>query len=271
MALLGAWATAVAAADTYVLTAPPRDSGGSEADVYQPVAAYLSSAIGKRIEYRNYDNWLTYQDRMRRGEYDIVFDGPAFIGWRMNKLGHEPIVRLPGKLAFVVMVKKDNDKIGAVKDLAGRTVCGLAPPNLATLTVLSQFDNPARQPLVIEVKSFKEAYDGVVSGKCMAAILRDNVFASLDKDKNAGKVVYKSDGIANQGFSVSPRVSDSDRAKIAQALVAPEAQQRMKEFFERYNKGKELVKATRDEYQELGKLLKDVWGFDLAQESSAKR
>ncbi len=268
-ALLGAWAAAIAAAETYVLTAPPRDTGGSEADVYQPVAAYLSSAIGKRIEYRNYDNWLTYQDRMRRGEYDIVFDGPAFISWRMNKLGHEPIVRLPGKLAFVVMVRKDNDKIGTVKDLAGRTLCGLAPPNLATLTVLGQFDNPARQPLVVEVKSFKEAYNSVISGKCVAAILRDNVFANLDK--GAGKVVYKSEGIANQGFSVSPRLSDSERARITQALLAPEAQQRMKEFFERYNKGKELVRATRDEYQDLGRLLKDVWGFDLALDNSAKR
>lgn len=189
-ALLAISSFVASAAEIYVLTAPPRDSGEREADAYEPIAQYLSSTIGKKIEYRNYDNWLTYQDRMRRGEYDIVFDGPAFIGWRMVKLSHEPVARLAGKLAFVVVIRKDNDKIDSVKDLAGRTICGLAPPNLATLTVLGQFDNPARQPLVIEVKSFNDAYIGMASGKCTAAILRDNAFARLDKEKGIGKVVY---------------------------------------------------------------------------------
>lgn len=59
---------------------------------------------------------------------------------------HAPVVRLAGKLAFVVAVKKDNDKVGSLKELAGCTVCGLAPPKLATLTMQSTFENPARQP-----------------------------------------------------------------------------------------------------------------------------
>lgn len=267
--LLTAWATGSSAADVYVLTAPPRDTGGAESDVYEPIAQYLSNAIGQRIEYRHYDNWLSYQDRMRRGEYDIVFDGPHFVGWRMARLGHEPVARLAGKLAFVVAVKKDNN-IGSLKDLAGRTLCGLAPPNLATLTVLSQFDNPARQPIVIEVKSFSDAYNGMARGKCVAAILRDNAFGQFDKDKGIAKVIYKSEGIANQGFSVSPRLASAERTKIAQALLAPQARQHLKVFFERYSKDKDLVVATREEYQDLGRLLRDVWGFDLTPDA-AKR
>lgn len=268
--LLTACAMGASAADVYVLTAPPRDSGGAESDVYEPIAQYLSSAIGRKIEYRNYDNWLTYQDRMRRGEYDIVFDGPHFVGWRMAKLGHEPVARLAGKLAFVVAVKKDNDKIGALKDLAGRTVCGLPPPNLATLTVLSQFDNPARQPIVIEVKSFSDAYHDMARGKCVAAILRDNAIGQFDKDKGIAKVIYKSEGIANQGFSVGPRLASADKAKIAQALLAPQARQHLKVFFERYSKDKDLVVATREEYQDLGRLLRDVWGFDLTPDAARR-
>ncbi|UCH52227.1 MAG: PhnD/SsuA/transferrin family substrate-binding protein [Pseudomonadota bacterium] len=269
--LLAIWAANAAANKPYILTAPPRDSGGAEADVYEPIAQYLSAATGKKIDYRHYDNWLTYQDRMRRDEFDIVFDGPHFVGWRIVKLDHEPLVRLPGKLAFVVAVKKDNDKIASVKDLAGRTVCGLAPPNLATLTVLNQFDNPARQPIVVEVKSFKESYAAMANGKCVASILRDNAFKRFNEEKKLGKVIFKSEGIANQGFSVSKRVADADRIKIVQALTAPDAPKRLKAFFERYNKDKDLAKTSRDEYQDLGKLLRDVWGFDLAAESATKR
>jgi ABC-type phosphate/phosphonate transport system substrate-binding protein len=106
---------------------------------------------------------------------------------------------------------------------------------LATLAVLNQFDNPARQLLVIEVKSFNDAYTGMASGKCAAAIMRDNAFAKLEKEKGVATVVYKSEGIGSQGFSVSPRLSSADKAKIAQALLAAEAQKRVRVFFERYS------------------------------------
>jgi ABC-type phosphate/phosphonate transport system substrate-binding protein len=268
--VLTACAVCAVAEEVYVFTAPPRESGGAEWDAYEPIAQYLGSAIGKKIEYRHYDNWLTYQDRMRRGEYDIVFDGPHFLGWRMAKLGHEPVARLAGKLAFVVATRKDNDKIASLKDLAGRTVCGLAPPNLATLTVLSEFHNPARQPLVREVKSFGDAYQDMANGKCVAAILRDNVFAQLDKDKGLARLIYRSEGIANQGFSVGPRLTSADKARIGQALLAAQARQRLKVFFDRYSKDKDLVVATREEYQDLGRLLRDVWGFDLTPDPAGR-
>lgn len=261
--LLLGFALSTAAAEEYIFTAPPRDDGASEADVYEPIAKYLSAVTGKKIVYRHYDNWLTYQNEMRKGTYDLVFDGPHFISWRMVRLGHEPLVKLPGKLAFVVVTKKDNDKIESLKDLAGRTVCGLAPPNLATLTMQAQFDNPARQPIVVEVKSFKESYEGLLKGRCLAAVLRDSVHKNLDKDQ-ATRVIFRSDGVANQAFSAGARFTPQDKEKIVQALLAPEAKTRLSVFFERYNKDKDLLKASREEYANLAHLLKDVWGFELA-------
>lgn len=126
-------------ADTYIFTAPPRGSEENEAKVYKPVADYLTSATGKKIIYQHPDNWLSYQGHMHKGAYDIVFDGPHFVSCRMARLQHEPLAKLPGNLGFVVAVKKDNDQLKSLKDLGGRTVCDLAPPNLATLTMYSQF------------------------------------------------------------------------------------------------------------------------------------
>lgn len=252
-----------------VFTAPPRESGENESNVYQPVADYLSAAIGKEIVYQHSDNWLTYQDRMRAGAYDLVFDGPHFLSWRMAKLGHEPMAKLPGKLAFVVVVKRENERIQSIKDLAGRSVCGLAPPNLATLTLMEQFDNPARQPLVVEAKSFKEVYDKVVSGTCVGGALRDTAYNKLDAAKGALKIVYQSEGVANQGFSAGPRFTADDRAKMVAALVAPEAQVKLTDFFERYNQGKNLLRAKRADYEGVAALLQDTFGFDLPAPLSA--
>jgi ABC-type phosphate/phosphonate transport system substrate-binding protein len=269
--LLLAGAAIPAVGAPLVFTAPPRESGENESDVYQPVADYLSEAIGKEIVYQHSDNWLTYQGRMRAGAYDLVFDGPHFLSWRMAKLGHEPLAKLPGKLAFVVVVRKENERIRSVKDLAGRTVCGMAPPNLATLTLMGQFDNPARQPLVVEAQSFKQVYENVVSGKCVGGAMRDNAFAKLDTDKGKLKVIYASEGVPNQAFSAGPRFTPADKAKLITALVAPEAKTRLAQFFERYNKGKDLLLANRGEYAGVAVLLKDTFGFDLGAVPPARR
>lgn len=257
-----------AGAEEYVFTAPPREAGGAENDAFQPLVEYLSAKTGKTFVYRYSDNFLTYQSEMRAGKYDLVFDGPHFISWRMIKQDHEPLVRLPGKLGFVVIVKKDNDRVATVKDLAGRMVCGFAPPNLATLTLYNQFDNPARQPLIVEAKSFKQVYENVLKGRCMAGVMRDVAYAALDKDVAAAKVIFRSGGVSNQGFSAGPRLPPGDRQKITEALLAPEARAKLTVFFGRYNKDKDLVKAGREEFEGLAGLLKDVWGFSIDEDAA---
>lgn len=255
--------TGFAAAAELIFTAPPRDSGEDESAVYRPIAEYLSAVTGQRIVYQHPGYWLTYQATMQKGGYDIVFDGPHFFSWRMTILEHEPLAKLPGDLVFTIFTRASNPKINTVKDLSGRTVCGMAPPNLATLTMYAQFPNASRQPLTVEVKNFKQVYDGVMSGKCLGGVMATNVFNAQNK-KNAAKVLYTSPGVPNQLFSAGPRVTASDKARIARALLAPEAQMKMAKFFEVWGKDKTLVPATRSEYEGVAKLLDDVYGFEMA-------
>lgn len=63
--------------------------------------------------------------------------------------------------------------------------------------------------------------------------MRDNAFDQFDRGKGIAKAIYKSVGIANQGFSVGPRLASADKVKIGQALLAAEARQHRKVFFER--------------------------------------
>ena len=181
-AVLGA---STPAAAELVLAAPPRESEAKGAESYDAIANFLSTVIGEKVTYSNPTNWLTYQSNMRKGVYDIVFDGPSFVAWRMAKLQHVPIVKLPGKLSFVVIVKTGEARIKTLSDLAGRTVCGLAPPNLATLTLQYEFSNPSRQPLILGTKSFKDAYEGVISGRCVAAVIHAKIYAGLEGQSQA--------------------------------------------------------------------------------------
>jgi hypothetical protein len=219
---------------------------------------------GKKIVYKHPDNWLNYQTDMQKGRYDLVFDGPHFIGWRTSKAQHQPLAKLPGNLAFVVFVNKNDKHIGRMEDLAGRTVCGLAPPNLATLTMYNQFPNPARQPLVVAVKSFPVGYKQVQSGKCTAGVMRDKMFKKLQKKHgNVARMIWNSQGTANQGFTAGPRFSTSDKKRIAAGLLSRDAAPHLDNFYNRFSKkNKNLQQTSTSEYAGLGELLRDVWGFD---------
>jgi ABC-type phosphate/phosphonate transport system substrate-binding protein len=255
-------AVAPRAAADLVFSAPPRESGAKGDEVYAPLADFMSRVLGQKVVYQHSDNWLSYQSGMQRDAYDIVFDGPHFIGWRMEQLGHVPVVKLSGNLAFVVIVKTGDGRVAALKDIAGRTLCAHAPPNLATLTTLFEFDNPARQPLIVETVGFPAAYRGLLAGRCVATVLQAKLYESLDRDK-AARVVFRSRPYPNQGISVGQRVSAALRDKLTQALLSPDGAAVAKGLLERFKKT-EFVPATREEYQGLGRVLKDVWGFDRA-------
>ena len=254
------FAATPAAADL-IFTSPPRESRAKGVEVYQPIADFLSKVTGQKIVYQYPDNWLLYQQNMRKGMYDIVFDGPAFVGWRLEKQGHIPLVKLPGKMIFMVMVKKDQNKIQALKELEGHTICAFPPPNLATLTVLFEFDNPVRQPLIIETPNFLGAYKGVLSGKCNAAILPKKIYDQLAAVQGGAKVIFTSKPISNQAFSAGPRVSPELKDKITTALLSPEGQIATQKLRGEFNV-KDFEPATKEEYMGLGKLLRDTWGFD---------
>jgi len=245
-----------------IFTSPPRESRAKGIEVYQPIADYLSKVTGQKVVYQYPDNWLTYQRDMHKNAYDIVFDGPAFIGWREARLHHVPLVKVPGKLTFVVIVKPGQTKVQQLKDLAGHMICAFPPPNLATLTVLYEFDNPVRQPMIVPTQSFPGAYQGVASGKCMAGILQTKVYEKLAAEHGPMKILFTSKPMSNQAFTAGPRIPPDMQEKIARALLS-EAGNAATEKLRAEFKTKGFEPATKEEYAGLGKLLRDVWGFEL--------
>ena len=245
-----------------VLGSAPRDTKEREEEIYKPLADFLTKVAGQKVTFRHGNNFPIYQSEMRKGNYDIIFDGPHFVAWRMAKMGHVPLVKLPGKLEFVLVVKKDRDGIKTLKDMIGRTVCAFPPPNLSTLAVLSKFDDPARQPQTVGTESFPESYKKMVADKCVGAILQKKLFEDLEKEKQAGKVVFTSKPFPNQAFTAGPKLSPELRAKIVNALLSPEgleASSKMRAAF----KAPTLEAASEEEYRDLKYLLRNQRGFEL--------
>jgi ABC-type phosphate/phosphonate transport system substrate-binding protein len=82
-----------------------------------------------------------------------------------------------------------------------------------------------------------------------------------DKDGTRTRIVFQGKPLPNQAFSAGPRLSAEEQGKIAQALLAPEADAALAKFREAYSLGKQLVRAHNEEYANLGQYLKDQWGY----------
>ena len=239
-----------------VFSAPPRGSYQEEVAIYQPIVDMLSRSIGRKVTYQYSDNWLSYSKNMTEGNYDIVFDGPAFNGWRVEKLSHTPLVKLPQDFVFVIITKADNDRIKQVKDLAGRMICAHAPPNLGTLTLLSRFDNPAREPVLVETKGWDNAYNAMLAGKCVATVIPiKNLMKDDAGPKRLTKTLFQSKAMPNQAISVGPRIAPELHKVITQALMSEEGKQATTKLRAAYA-GKDFVATNRDEYAGMGDLLK---------------
>lgn len=251
----------LASRSTLVMSAPPRDSEESGHRIFDPIADYLSQVIGRRVVYKHPTTWGGYQADMQAGAYDIVFDGPHFVSWRIKNTGHNALVKIPGDFIYTAVVRKDDAKALQLKQLAGHKVCAHAPPNLGTLIMYNEFDNPLRQPVVIVEKGYKQIYEALLKGECEIAMLPLYELAKYEKDSPQTRVIFRTSAMPQQAFSAGPRVTPAEQAKITEALTSPAAAIPLTEFRHTYGSGHGLVAATDKEYAGLSLYLRDQWGF----------
>ena len=250
-------------AEGLVMTSPPRETKAAGEKLYGPVAKYLTQVLGVTVTYKYQGNWLSYQREMRDDAYDIVFDGPHFISWRQVHLQNEALVKLPGHLEFLLVVRADDKKVNTLEDLIGKKICGISPPNLSSLAILDVYRNPVRQPVIIGerggmpgvAKAFKAGY-------CEAAIFRGTFYRKklTEADRAGLKILFRSKPFPSQGITASRRVSAADRAKIRVALTTGKGIQVTAGILKRFGgkKVKAFVPTNSAEYKGYNTLLEGV-------------
>ncbi len=247
--------------DAIVFAAPPRENAQTGEEKYGPVAEYLSKVLKKKVVYKHPGTWGVYRTEMLKGEYDIVFDGPHFNSYRAQKLKHNILVKIPVRHEFVVIVKKGKNRYSNIEQLAGRTFCTHAPPNLGTLTLLSQFPNPSSQPSIINTKGWKNIYNGVQSGKCTAGILPIANLKKFDAAGTQANIVWKNRALPNQAFSAGPCLNKADQQKIATALLSTRGSSATSKLRAAYRVGERFERANNQEYVGVSEYLKNEWGY----------
>lgn len=244
-----------------ILTAPPRETPEDGHVVYAPLAEYLSQFLGEPVIYEHPVNWKQYEKRMKNDEYDIIFDGPHFAAWRIETLLAKPLIKLPGALRFVLVVKKSDGSVRKISDMIGKTICTLPSPNLGALTLFSMFPYPARQPEYHLIKGgFKEIGKAFSDGKCEGAILRSSYyFKKTDRlFRESTRIIKRSKGLTNQGITISRRVSQTNFQKLVNTLIRGDGKLALKPILERfYSSANAFIPASSGDYHDHN-LLRDT-------------
>lgn len=247
-----------------IFSAPPRETAEEGMKIYGPIVAHLSKILEVPVTYEHPGNWLNYQRDMRNNKYDIIFDGPHFIAWREKHLGHEALVKLPGKLQFVLVIDKDAVGYDHPDKLIGKRICGISPPNLSMLTILDYYRNPVRQPMIKGIKGgMGKVFKSFLSEKykCDAAILRTTFHnKKLSDDQRAMiKTLYTTQEMPNQGISVSKRISPELKLRIKKSLTIGDGVKSTEKLLKRFGgKAKSLIPTQKKEYAGYNNLLEGV-------------
>ncbi len=247
-----------------LLSAPPRESAEDAENIYGPIAKVLSEATGERVQYVHAVNWIEYSESMRKGKYDIVFDGPHFAAWRMKHLGHVPVAKLPGSLIFDLVVKESDEKARRPQDIKSSSICALAPPNLGAMAILTQFSNPVIQPTIVESQDLKAVMEGFKAGKCRAAVVPEQFMKKMPEDaRKKFRVLFTSPVYPDQTVTVGPKVNEKERAEIADLLVAPKGLPAASKLLAIYTKQATHFEPVKTpDYDGLEDLLEgEIWGW----------
>jgi len=258
----------VKAVSEYLFTAPPRESVERGNEIYKPIAQYLSRKTGENFVYRHPGNWSEYSRGMQNNEYDLAFDGPHFVSWRIKNIGHDLVAKLPQLHFWRVVAMRENSRINTVDDLVGKKVCAPKSPNFGMLTMMSHFSNPDRQPVHVITKGWKDGFNGVIQGICDATVLPKTNHKKFDPEFKKTKPIHTHLPYPNQAFTAGPNLPNNLKVEVQRLLLTEDGQQALLNLRERFTRGAHLVSAENEEYEGISLVLKRAGNFLSAAKKS---
>lgn len=248
--------TSTAMAEVYRLgIAPVLDLKQTRA-TYTALAEYMSRAAKVKIELVPSRNFIGYWNTMRNPDsFDFILDGAHLAAYRMQRMDHSLVAAIDGVLSFTLISRAD-DLVIEPEELINRKVAILASPNLGGLGIYDLFSNPARQPMMVEVKNAVDALEAVRDGRADAAYVPTPILSRFPE----ASVIVSSEQMPNMTMTASSRVPAEVLDAVRTALIQASSTDEGKTMLETIN-AVGFVKADEMKYVGLDDLLKGMWGY----------
>ena len=205
-----------------ILSGSPSGQDRTELDKsYTALAVQLTQALGEPVRYVPPANIQKYAQEIRKGSYDILIDGPHLGAWRIAKGVHKPVAVADKPLTFLVATLATDTSTQSLAQLAGKSVCAPAAPQVSTLMILNQFPNPLQIPDMRTVETYQASIERIFRGDCQAVVVTDMFYENkLGNDAKAKlNVIFNSRPLPGYVMTASDKLSADKREALTKRLT----------------------------------------------------
>jgi ABC-type phosphate/phosphonate transport system substrate-binding protein len=209
----------VLAQETLRLGIMPLQSEERTREIFQPMSRYIQHLTGQKVELITYPNFISYWSETQKGDtYDIVFDAANFIDYRNKSHDFTVIARQPGTISISLVVPEDSFVFDP-EELIGKKISTLGPPSLTAINIYNMYDNPTRQPTIVEADNTQHVVAMMREGSVDAGMIPTPMVSAIMAAEGGINVVTTTEPVPGMGISVSPNVTSDIREKLVKGFL----------------------------------------------------
>ncbi len=210
----------------------PHMSARQTVESYRPLADALEQQLHRRVLVYSARDFLTFVERSRHGEYDILLTAPHLAWLARQDVGYRPLVKYAEPVRGLLVVKTDSP-IRDIESLRGRAIATTDPLALAALALEAELAAHGLQHDIdyrtsVSVNHTNAAMQ-VVSGRADAAMLGLHPYNLLAPGlRRQLRVLAETPPLSGLVYLTHPRIRDAEAQAVREALLgfarSPEGQ-----------------------------------------------
>ena len=200
----------------------PQQSASALAAAWIPLLSEAAQRAGVRLAFRTASDIPTFEDRVKNGDYDIVYMNPYHYTVFSKAPGYDAFAReKERKLVGIIVVAKDSP-LRNIAELQGKAVVFPAPAAFAA-SILPRAEF-ARQNIPIEAKyviSHDSVYRSVAQGSFAAGGGIKRTLEAIDPAISSRlRILTITPAYVPHAFAAHPRVDKRTLEKVSSALFS---------------------------------------------------
>jgi len=220
LAILGFSKFAMASPAEITMGIVPQQSATELARLWIPLLQEAASRSGIRLVFRTAPDIPTFEERLKRGEYDLAYMNPYHYTVFSATPGYRAFARERDRRLVGIIVVAKNSPVTDIKQLTGKTVAFPAPAAFAA-SILPRAEF-SRLGIPIEtryVNSHDSVYRGVAQGLFSAGGGIRRTLEAIDPEVSSRlRILTTTPNYVPHAFAAHPRVAPEAVGKVLAAL-----------------------------------------------------
>jgi phosphonate transport system substrate-binding protein len=221
--LLAATPWAAYAAEEMTLGVFPYVTTGQLVELHTPLKNYLAKSLGRPTALVTAPDFLSFDERTHKGEYDLILTAPHFGRLAERRDGYQRVARTLHEVRAVFLVPKDSS-IRRLEDLKGKRIMVAQPVSaiyqLAVDTLAKKGLIPGKNITIIETRTHNNALYAPLRHEADAGITGILLWEKLTgEQKDQLRVISISRGVPGFMLMANPHMPKQDVDRLRQAML----------------------------------------------------